>query len=180
MADPRREFRVGCYIVSRDRIPRQVEERAAEEWEYDLQNHIRISRGSAQRIDDWGIPFPTIIPTSYPPTLRPPTEPARYIRTRPTIAVMPGLHSSCETRCESCDDPTKPNHSDPNQTKLSVPIARHQLPPTFQPPLQPPIHRQAPPVLTNFHPAPHNIDPAGNLTPQPPANSSTSTAASAR
>ena len=62
MADPRREYRVGVYIFSLDRIPRHVEERAAEEWAYDLQNHIPISRGLAQRIDDWGIPFPTIIP----------------------------------------------------------------------------------------------------------------------
>ena len=90
MTEPRREFGVGCYIVSRDRIPRQAEERAAEEWAYDLQNHIHISRGLAQRIDDWGIPFPTIIPPPYPATFRPPTEPARYIPTRPTIAVNAG------------------------------------------------------------------------------------------
>ena len=62
MTDPRREYRVGVYIFSLDRIPRQVEERAAEEWAYDLQNHIPISPGLAQRIDDWGIPFPTSIP----------------------------------------------------------------------------------------------------------------------
>ena len=67
------------------------EERAAEERAYDLQNRIPISRGLAQRIDDWGIPFTTIIPHPYPPTLRPPTEPARYISSTPTIAVNAGM-----------------------------------------------------------------------------------------
>ena len=91
MADLRREYRVGVYVFSLDRIARHVEERAAEEWAYDLQNHIPISRGLAQRIDDWGIPFPTVIPNPYPPTLRPPIEPARYISSIPTIAVNPGM-----------------------------------------------------------------------------------------
>ena len=96
MADPRREYRVEVYIFSIDRIPRHVEERAAEEWAYDLQKHIPISSGLAQRIDDWGIPFPTIITHLYPPTLRPPTEPARYISSTPTIAVNAG--KPCITR----------------------------------------------------------------------------------
>ena len=115
MADQRREFRVGVYIFSLNRIPRHVEERDTEEWAYDLQKHIPITRGLAQRIDDWGIPFPTIIPYPYPPTRRPPTEPARYIASTPTIALNAGmpcitpktariLHQHLQTqylRCES-------------------------------------------------------------------------------
>ena len=78
MADPRREFRVGCYIFSLDRIPQHIEEMAAEEWAYDLQNHIPIFRGLAQVSEGWRIPFPIIMPHPYPPTLRPPREPAQY------------------------------------------------------------------------------------------------------
>ena len=62
MADPRREFRIGCYIFSLDRIPRHIEEMTVEEWAYYLQNHIPISRGLAQVMEGWRIPFPTIMP----------------------------------------------------------------------------------------------------------------------
>ena len=78
MADPRREFRVGVYIFSLDRIPRHIEEMAAEEWAYNLQNRIPNSRGLAQVIEGWRIPFPTIIPHPFPTTLRPPREPAQF------------------------------------------------------------------------------------------------------
>ena len=78
MTESSREFLVGCYIFSLDRIPRYVEELTAE-WAYHLQNLIPISRGLAQRIDGWGIPFPSIIPQPYTTTLRPPTERGCYI-----------------------------------------------------------------------------------------------------
>ena len=38
---------------------------------------------------------------------------------------MPGPHSSCGTRCESYEDPSKSNPSDPNKPKLSAPIPLH-------------------------------------------------------
>ena len=76
MTDPRREYRVGCYIFSLDNIPRYVENRAAEQWAHYVKNRIPISRGLAQNIDDWGIPFPTMVPHPYSQTLLHLREPA--------------------------------------------------------------------------------------------------------
>ena len=121
MTDPRREFRVESYLFSLGRIPRNGEEREAEVWADDLQNRIPISHGLGQRKNDWGIPFPIIIPHPYPPTLRAPTEPARYIPTRPTIQVNAGAHSGCDV-CGPCNGPSNPKPSAPNQHVLSVPI----------------------------------------------------------
>ena len=53
---------MGVYIFSLDRIPRHIEEMAAEQWAYNLQHRIPNSRGLAQVIEGWRIPFPTIMP----------------------------------------------------------------------------------------------------------------------
>ena len=45
MAESRRDFRVECDILSLERLPRHVDDRAAEDLVYDLQNRIAISRG---------------------------------------------------------------------------------------------------------------------------------------
>ena len=134
MTDPRRYYRVGCYILSLDRIPRHEEERAAEEWAFDLQNHIPISRGLAQRINDWGIPFPTVIPSAYPSTLRPPTEPALYISSTPTIAVNAGLPCFKRNLARILHQRLQQQYQRCESTKTLSP---HPHPPTFQ--LQPTI-----------------------------------------
>ena len=183
MADRRREFRAGCYIFSLDRSPRQVEERAAEEWAFDQQNRIAISRGFAQRVDAWGIPFPTIIPNPYKPTLRPASEPSQYKFTRATIAVNAGapfymwpmrtLHRHLQGL---------PLRTECTQTLRPHPhLPPFQLPPTILPPLHASIHGQAPSLISQFRPVPHNIDTQDIDTTAPPANTaSTSTSTSAR
>ena len=144
MADRCREFRVGCYIFSLDRIPTH-EERAAEELAYDLQNHIPISSGWAQGIDDWGIPFPTIMPDPYPPTLRPPIEPAQYIG-MPTIAVKAGMPCFTRNPARILHQPLQPQilRSKSTQTLPHPHPAPFQLHPSIVQYVQPSIHAQNP------------------------------------
>ena len=170
MADPRLEYRARCYI-SLDRLPRYVEERTAEEWAYDLQNNIPISRALAQRIDDWGIPFPTIIPHPYPPTLPTPRGPARYISTIQRTEFNAGApHFMRRVRTLHQPLQTQPLRSESTRS------LHHHLPPLpiqltvlYQAPLHPPIHAQAPSIIKHFHPA----APPPNSTPTPSTTSDT-------
>ena len=155
MTDPRREFRVGCYIFSLDRITRHVEELAPEEWAYDLQNHSPISRGLGERSDDSGIPFLTIIPYPYPPTIRPPREPARYISTDISTQFnggAPPLMRSLRT----LHQPLQPQALRSESSRplgLHIPPPAIQLPFSYQATLHPPISPHAPTILTHFQPA---------------------------
>ena len=178
MADPRREFRVGCYIFSLDRIPRHIEEMAAEEWAYNLGNRIPISRGLAQLIERWRIPFPSIMPHPFPTTLRPPREPARfnpYGRNTPYNAGPPPFMR------RRVHQPLQPQ---PLRSDSTRPLRHTQPPPAIQlrpfqiPPLHPPIHAQATSIRDYFPPAPpqNSTPPPTDVTPPP----NTSTSASAR
>ena len=104
MTDPPREYRVVCYI-SLDRIPRHVEERAAEVWTYAPQNRIPISRGLAQSIEDWGIQFQTIITHPYTPTLLTPRPPAIYIQEHPKLIAGAPPSPARRPRTEETPEP---------------------------------------------------------------------------
>ena len=143
MADPRRDVRLGCFIVSLDRIPSHFEEMAAEEWAYDLQNRIPISRRLAKRIEDWRIMFPASIPHTYPPTLRPPREPAQYIPTARTTPFNAGPPPFMR-RAFYLPLQRQPLRSESTRPlDLTQPPPAMQPPPSIQPPLQPPIPAQA-------------------------------------
>ena len=163
MTDARRDFRVGCYIFSLDRIPRQVEE-----------NRIPICRGLAQRIEEWGILFSTIIPHPHPPTLSRPSEQARYISTIQSTEFNVGTPLFMR-RVGTVNQPLQ---SQPLRSQSTSPLRHSQLPLThqisvsYQAPLHPQIHAQAPSILAHFHRAPS----APNST-QPPITNSTNTAA---
>ena len=115
MTDPRSEFRVGCYIFSLHCIPRQGKE-----------NRIPISPELAQRIEEWGIQFPTNIAHPCPPTLPHPSEQARYISTIQSTEFNVGtplfmrrvgtLHKRLQSQPFSSQSTSPLRHSQPTLT----------------------------------------------------------------
>ena len=174
MTDPRREFPVGCDIFSLVRIPRHFEEMAAEEWAYDVLNRIPISRGLAQVNKRWRIPFPTSMPLPYPPTLRPPREPAQYSPYARNTPYSAGPPPFLRRRFHQPLQAQPLRYESIRPLRLTQAAHAIQLQASQLPPLHRPIETQAPSIRNYFPGAGQNNTPPPTDATRPPCTTSTS------
>ena len=127
MAESRRDFRVGCDILSLDRLTKHVDLRAAEDWVKDLLNVIAISRGLAERIGASHSRQSPIIRTANGPASQRTCAIHPHKHQPPREGRGPSHHATCadpppttpSSTAQSSINVCSPPHSSSNRTSTS-------------------------------------------------------------